>query len=145
MWRRQKRMQARSCWTWRSRRNSGRVTWRTWRKIWGRRRPKAKWWTQICSILLVISADKAKLYKSIPFRPLTASQIPAAGTWDAEKGRAGPSDSSGRGGWGHNRDHSLSNVRLSDCTILRNEYIGCLIREINARPGSHSPLSSNLN
>lgn len=122
MWRKQKRMQARSCWTWRSRRSSGRVNWRTWRKIWGRRRPKAKWRTQNCSILLVTPACKAELhilYISIRMRPcypasafLTSSQIPAARTWEAEKSRAGPADSPARGGRGHHRDHSLSNVRL---------------------------------
>lgn len=42
---------------------------------------------------------------------LTACEIPAARAGGAEERRAGPADSSGRGGRGHDGDHPLSSVR----------------------------------
>lgn len=42
MWLRMRRVWARGCWTWRSRRSKGRASWRSWRNSWGSTQPRAR-------------------------------------------------------------------------------------------------------
>lgn len=132
MWLRLKKVWARGCWTWRSRRSWERMSWRAWRNSWGSTRQRVSSLIQNYSILCMLAvkevqslfvyvASESSLawFTLSPVGILNRSfQISAERAGESERHWTRTSDSTERGGWGHNRGHPFSSVSVIEKGLI---------------------------